>query len=140
MSNFTNGLIMGLLRATPVIGAFAAYTATRDRGWGTWSSAFIAAGAVLGTSIIGATVEDVLEEKGVITGIQVTRRRVAGWGTPGDLRRSGNLYGLRGWETPNDLRRSGNLYGLGNQQVPGSVNANWQSKGALGLIEVRRYV
>lgn len=139
MSNFTNGLIVGLLRGAPVVGAFAAYTATRDRGWGTWSSAFIAAAAALGTSVAGAVAETTLKDAGMISGIQVTRRRVAGWETPGDLRRSGNLYGLRGWETPGDLRRSGNLYGLGNQQVPASVNANWRSKGALGLIEVRRY-
>ena len=137
--NIGSAIIRGLFAATPVIGGFAAYTATRDRRWGTWSSAFAAAGAALAVATGAGLMQGLLEEKGVISGIQVTRTRVGGYQTPGDLRRSGNMYGLRGWETPGDLRKSGNMYGLGAQQVPGVVNRNWRSKGPLGLIEVRRY-
>lgn len=137
--NVGSSIVRGLLGAVPIVGGFAAYTATRERGWGTWGSAFAAAGAAIAGAVGGGLAQGLLEESGAISGIQVTRRRVAGWETPRDLRRSGNLYGLRGWETPGDLRRSGNLYGLRGQGVPANVSQNWRSKGALGLTEVRRY-
>ena len=132
--NWGSAILSGAIRTIPLATGLVAWTAARDRGWGSWGSAFAASGVAVAAGVGAYLLEGQVASQSLEGAVQA-QFGLSGLTTPDDIRRAG--YFGQTISTPEDVRRAGYFGRLGGaQRVP--QQARFTPRGPLGALQVSR--